>query len=195
MFMTAEYRRGLIRVTLAATPRRGRVLAAKAVVIAAVTFAVGLASSAIVVTRGPAVAARPRRLRLAGHRADRGAGDRRHRRRARGRGRHRARDRHHPAAQRRRGRGRDRGDRRCPTCSPSRRRCSRPARPTGWPGSPRPPRSPSSRPCIQYPQVNNAYVPSAGYYPLPPWAGLAVLCGWAAVALALAVWTLNRRDA
>jgi hypothetical protein len=41
MFMTAEYRRGLIRVTLAATPRRGRVLAAKAVVIAAVTFAVG----------------------------------------------------------------------------------------------------------------------------------------------------------
>jgi ABC-type transport system involved in multi-copper enzyme maturation permease subunit len=48
---------------------------------------------------------------------------------------------------------------------------------------------------IQYPQVNNAYVPSGGYYPLAPWAGLAVLCGWAAVALALAVWTLNRRDA
>ena len=42
MFMTAEYRRGLIRVTLAATPRRGRVLAAKAVVIGAVTFAAGL---------------------------------------------------------------------------------------------------------------------------------------------------------
>jgi len=38
-------------------------------------------------------------------------------------------------------------------------------------------------------------VPSGGYYPLAPWAGLAVLCGWAAVALALAVWTLNRRDA
>jgi ABC-type transport system involved in multi-copper enzyme maturation permease subunit len=47
---------------------------------------------------------------------------------------------------------------------------------------------------IPYPQVNNAYVPSAGYYPLAPWAGLAVLCGWAAVALALAAWTLNRRD-
>src|SRR6202044_2119462 len=47
MFMTAEYRRGLIRVTLAATPGRGRVLAAKAVVIAAAPFAVGLASSAI----------------------------------------------------------------------------------------------------------------------------------------------------
>jgi hypothetical protein len=55
MFMTAEYRRGLIRVTLAATPRRGRVLAAKAVVVAVVTFAVGLASSAIVVTLGQRV--------------------------------------------------------------------------------------------------------------------------------------------
>ena len=53
--MTAEYRRGLIRVTLAATPGRGRVLAAKAVVIAAVTFAVGLVSSAIVVTVGQRV--------------------------------------------------------------------------------------------------------------------------------------------
>ena len=35
MFITAEYRRGLIRITLAASPRRGRVLAAKAVVIGA----------------------------------------------------------------------------------------------------------------------------------------------------------------
>ena len=33
MFITAEYRRGLIRITLAASPRRGRVLAAKAIVI------------------------------------------------------------------------------------------------------------------------------------------------------------------
>ena len=33
MFMTAEYRRGLIRTTLAASPRRGRVLAAKALVV------------------------------------------------------------------------------------------------------------------------------------------------------------------
>ena len=33
MFMTAEYRRNLIRVTLAASPRRGRVLAAKAIVV------------------------------------------------------------------------------------------------------------------------------------------------------------------
>jgi len=48
MFMTAEYRRGLIRTTLAAAPRRGRVLAAKAVVAGAVTFTTGLAASAIV---------------------------------------------------------------------------------------------------------------------------------------------------
>ena len=38
MFITAEYRRGLIRTTLAASPRRGRVLAAKAVVVGAVTL-------------------------------------------------------------------------------------------------------------------------------------------------------------
>lgn len=42
IFITAEYRRGLIRLTLTARPRRTRVLAAKAVVIGAVTFAVGL---------------------------------------------------------------------------------------------------------------------------------------------------------
>jgi hypothetical protein len=46
-FMTAEYRRGLIRVTLAASPRRGRVLAAKAVVLGAVTFAAGVAGAAV----------------------------------------------------------------------------------------------------------------------------------------------------
>jgi hypothetical protein len=52
MFMTAEYRRGLIRTTLAATPRRGRVLAAKAIVIAAVTFAAGLVAAVIAVAVG-----------------------------------------------------------------------------------------------------------------------------------------------
>ena len=41
MFITAEYRRGLIRVTLTASPRRGRVLAAKAIVIGGAAFAVG----------------------------------------------------------------------------------------------------------------------------------------------------------
>ncbi len=49
MFATSEYRRGLILITLAATPRRGRVLAAKAAVIAAAGFAVGAVASAIAV--------------------------------------------------------------------------------------------------------------------------------------------------
>jgi hypothetical protein len=44
---TSEYRRGLVRVTLAATPRRWRVLAAKALVVAAVGFAVGLAATVV----------------------------------------------------------------------------------------------------------------------------------------------------
>jgi hypothetical protein len=48
---------------------------------------------------------------------------------------------------------------------------------------------------IQYSQVSNLYTPSGGYYPLPPWAGLAVLCAWAAVALAVAACLLHRRDA
>ena len=55
MFMTAEYRRNLIRVTLAASPRRGRVLAAKAIVVAAVSFVAGLAGAAIAVAIGTAV--------------------------------------------------------------------------------------------------------------------------------------------
>jgi hypothetical protein len=48
---------------------------------------------------------------------------------------------------------------------------------------------------IEYPQVSNVYVPSAGYYPLAPLAGFAVLAAWAAVALALAARALHRRDA
>ena len=44
-------------------------------------------------------------------------------------------------------------------------------------------------------QVSNAYTVVNGYYPLSPWAGLAVLCGYAAVALGGAIWLLRRRDA
>jgi hypothetical protein len=47
----------------------------------------------------------------------------------------------------------------------------------------------------EYPQVLGHYVPAGGYYPLPPWAGLAVLCGCAALALWLAVLRLRRGDA
>lgn len=48
-FMTSEYRRGLIRTSLSASPRRGRVLAAKAVVIWSVTFVTGLIAASIAV--------------------------------------------------------------------------------------------------------------------------------------------------
>ena len=46
-----------------------------------------------------------------------------------------------------------------------------------------------------YPQVSNVYTPQNGYFPLAPWAGFAVLCGWAALALCLAAVLLRRRDA
>jgi hypothetical protein len=49
LFITAEYRRGLIRTTFAASPRRGRVLAAKAIVIGTITFVAGLVGAAIAV--------------------------------------------------------------------------------------------------------------------------------------------------
>jgi ABC-type transport system involved in multi-copper enzyme maturation permease subunit/regulation of enolase protein 1 (concanavalin A-like superfamily) len=52
MFVTAEYRRGLIRTTLAASPRRGRALAAKAVVLGGVTFVAGLVAATVVVVLG-----------------------------------------------------------------------------------------------------------------------------------------------
>jgi ABC-type transport system involved in multi-copper enzyme maturation permease subunit len=52
MFFTVEYRRGLIRVTLAATPHRGRVLAAKAIVIGSVAFVAGLPASILAVWLG-----------------------------------------------------------------------------------------------------------------------------------------------
>jgi ABC-type transport system involved in multi-copper enzyme maturation permease subunit len=56
MFITAEYRRGLIRTTLAAIPRRGRVLAAKATVIGSVTFVAGLVAAAAAVVLGAQLA-------------------------------------------------------------------------------------------------------------------------------------------
>ncbi len=47
----------------------------------------------------------------------------------------------------------------------------------------------------QFHQLIADYQPNAGYYPLAPWAGLAVECAWAAAALALAWVLLRRRDA
>jgi ABC-type transport system involved in multi-copper enzyme maturation permease subunit len=194
MFMTAEYRRGLIRVTLAATPRRGRVLAAKAVVIAAVTFAVGLASSAVVVMVGQrvlrehgvyvwpasgltevrvivgtaAVLAVAAVIALAiGAILRRSAGA--------------------VAAVI------------VVIVLPYLLTVTTPLLPAGpadWLARVTPVAAFAvEQTLIQYPQVGNVYTPSAGYWPLAPWAGLAVLCAWAAVALAVAAYLLHRRDA
>ncbi len=52
LFITAEYREDLIYVTLAASPRRSRVLAAKAIVLGVVTFVAGLAGAVVAVPLG-----------------------------------------------------------------------------------------------------------------------------------------------
>jgi len=45
-----------------------------------------------------------------------------------------------------------------------------------------------------YPQVDHNCLPESGCYPLAPWNGFAVLCVYVAAALALAAWRLRRRD-
>ncbi len=54
-YITAEYRHGLIRTTVAAHPRRGAILAAKAAVLGAVVFPLGLVAAALVVVFGQRV--------------------------------------------------------------------------------------------------------------------------------------------
>ena len=46
-----------------------------------------------------------------------------------------------------------------------------------------------------YPQVQHNCLPEGGCYPLSPYNGLAVLAAYTAAALLLAAWTLRRRDA
>jgi len=47
----------------------------------------------------------------------------------------------------------------------------------------------------QYHQVSYQYTPANDFYPLTPAAGLAVLAGYALIALALAGYLLRTRDA
>jgi ABC-type transport system involved in multi-copper enzyme maturation permease subunit len=194
LFITAEYRRGLIRVTLAASPRRGRVLAAKAIVLGAVTFAAGLAGAAGAILIGtpllrsngnpidPVTALTEVRV-IAGTAAlvavaavfALGVG---------------VILRHGAAAV---------------TIVltaitlPYLLTAAFPVLPTGaadWLLRVTPAAGFAIKQVIpQYPQVAGNYTPFAGYFPLAPWAGFAVLCGYAAVALALAAFLLCRRDA
>lgn len=47
----------------------------------------------------------------------------------------------------------------------------------------------------EFPQVVAHYAPSAGYFPLPWWAGFAVLCGYTAVVVGLVAFRLRRQPA
>ncbi|WP_027942284.1 ABC transporter permease subunit [Amycolatopsis taiwanensis] len=47
----------------------------------------------------------------------------------------------------------------------------------------------------EYAQVAAAYTPANGYFPLPSWGGFAVLCGYTALAIGAAAVVLRRRDA
>jgi ABC-type transport system involved in multi-copper enzyme maturation permease subunit len=193
MFITAEYRRGLIRTTLAASPRRGRVLAAKAIVAGAVTFTAGLAAALVAVPLGnrlahangtyvPPVSSLTELRVIAGTAALLAV-----------------------AAVLALAIG-----------TALRRSAGAvtavivvivlpyilgtaavlPVGAENWLLRV----TPAAAFAIQqrlpaYPQVTASYTPTAGYFPLAPWAGFAVLCAWAALALGVAVILLRRRDA
>jgi ABC-2 family transporter protein len=193
MFFSTEYRRGLIRTTLAATPRRGAVLAAKAVVIGAVAFVAGLAAAVVSIAAGvpreenqgtvllPAPLATEVRV-VAGTAAvlalaavfavALGAILRR------------------SAA--------------AITIAvvmvvmPFLLTATNavPAGAGDWLLRLTPAAGLAIQQSIpRYPQVTTVVSPVRGYYPLPPYAGFAVLCLWVAAALALALVMLRRRDA
>ncbi|HLK75419.1 MAG TPA: ABC transporter permease subunit [Streptosporangiaceae bacterium] len=193
MFVTAEYRRGLIRITYAASPRRGRVLAAKAVVLAAVTFAAGLVAVAVTVplaehllkengnpilplsalTQARILVGTAALLAVAavlavavGMLLRRSAG--------------------------------------AVTVViaaivlpyllailPG----VLPAAGEDWLARVTPAAGFAIQQSVpSYPQVDGAYRLANGYFPLAPWAGFAVLCAWTAAAMALAVYMVHRRD-
>jgi ABC-2 family transporter protein len=194
LFITAEYRRDLIRLTLAASPRRGRVLAAKALVLGGVTFAAGLAGTAGAVLLGnplargngstvyPASAFTEVRV-IVGTAAlfavsavfALGVG-----------------------ALLRHGAGAVTVVITAITL-PYLIAVAFPVLPTAaadWVLRVTPAAGFAIQQAIpRYPQVAGQYAPFGGYYPLAPYAGFAVLCGYALLALALAAVLLGRRDA
>jgi ABC-type transport system involved in multi-copper enzyme maturation permease subunit len=192
MFMTAEYRRGLIRVTFAASPRRGRVLGAKAIVIGSVAFLAGLAGSIAAVVAGErllrsngnfilpvsaftevrAVAGTAAILAVAAVLAL-----------ALG-------------ALLRSSAGAVTAVIAAIVLPYLLAIIVLPAGAADWLLR----LTPAAAFAIQqttpaYPQVSAPYTPGNGYFPLAPWAGFAVLCGYTALAVGLAVVALRRRDA
>ncbi|NUP48531.1 MAG: ABC transporter permease subunit [Catenulispora sp.] len=192
LFVTAEYRSGLIRLTLSASPGRVRVLIAKAIVIATATFVAGLAGTAVAAPLGehlarangvylfPASAATELRVQLGtaallaaasilalavGTILRHGAG--------------------------------------AVTVVTlamvlPRMLIAVPFLPAGianWLTRLTPTAAFAvQQTLVPYRQVASIYTPYEGYYPLAPWAGLAVLVAYAAVTLAIAAFLLHRRD-
>ncbi|ACU74733.1 hypothetical protein Caci_5875 [Catenulispora acidiphila DSM 44928] len=191
--MTSEFRRGLIRTSLAASPRRGRLLAAKAVVLGGAAFTVGLVSAAIAV---PTVAAVEHSKRMYVYYASTQAEIRM----VVGTAALLA-----VAAVFALG-----------IATIVRRGAAAvaavivviilpyllavasvlPASAAQWIARVTPAAAFSVQQTITaWPQVEAAYTPTNGYYPLSPWLGLAVLCLYAAAAYAFAHRLLRRRDA
>jgi ABC-type transport system involved in multi-copper enzyme maturation permease subunit len=193
LFVSSEYRRGLIRTSLTASPRRGRVLAAKAIIIGAVTFVTGLIGAAIAIpisehflrangnfiypitglTELRMVAGTAALLAVAAVLA-------------------------------------------LAIGTILRRSAAAVTAAivlvvlpyilatasvlSGGPSQWLLRITPAAAFAIQqsipaYHQVDQTYLPSLGFYPLAPWAGFAVLCAWTAVALGVATYLLRRRDA
>ncbi len=206
MFITAEYRRGLIRVSLAAVPRRGRLLAAKAVVIGAVGFVTGLIAAVLAVAVGARTLARTSQslwpvpaLTLARMVVGTAALIAVAAVLALAIGTIRRRSAAAVAAVI------------VVIFVPKLLTVIPPLQP--GPGGPvggglalgarewllrvTPAAGFSVQQAVpRFPQVTGVlYTPDWGYYPLAPWAGFAVECAWAAAALALALYLLRRRDA
>lgn len=192
VFITGEYRRGLLRTTMAATPLRGRVLGAKVLVAGVVAFAMGLVAAAITIPLGEHS--------------------------ARGRGFH-----VFPVASATEVRVMVGTGLLCATAAVFALGAGALLRRSGTAvvlvvasivlpfllatSGVLPPGvsewllrvTPAAGFAIQqtlprYAQVLSVYEPSTGYYPLAPWAGLAVLCGYATLTFGLAVVRLRRRD-
>jgi ABC-type transport system involved in multi-copper enzyme maturation permease subunit len=192
VFVTAEYRRGLIRSTLSAIPHRGRVLGAKSAVVATVGFVVGVLAAAVVVTVGQ------RTLRANGVYV-------------------------HPittATELRLIVGTGAllavSSVLAVAVGVLVRRSAvavtavvvgvvlpyllavsiLPPGPGEWLLRVTPAAAFAiQQSAAEYAFVSNNYIPNAGYFPLPPWGGFAVLCAWTAAALIAAHLTLSRRDA